>query len=273
MDNCFMVVVLVKDDIMKTIQETYRIRLEQLINECGSQARLSKLTGIAPSQLSQWLNASKISGTNKRRAMSVRTARRLEQATGKPVGWFDQPFNSKTIIQTNVNYPHAIHSTIPVIPVLEIDQAKDFVSEPQSVNLGNCEKVATVVSHSELAFAVRMTDHSMCASENTEETIYKNDILIAEPKIRPRHEDIVVVHIEPLNGSKIGLIAKLEIDPFGTLRLRRTGINIAGDNPMLMPDNAYICGVVIEIKRRIISPEVAKNRIDPHYNPLKPSSS
>ena len=254
---------------MKTIQETYRIRLEQLINEYGSQAKLSQLTGISPSQLSQWLNASKISGTNKRRAMSARTARRLEEATGKPVGWFDQPFNSKTITQNEI-YSHSIHSAIPV---LEIDQAKDFLSEPQSVNLGNCEKVVTVVSHSELAFAVRMIDHSMCASENTEETIYKNDILIVEPKIHPRHEDIVVVYIEPQNGSKIGLIAKLEIDPLGILRLRRTGINIAGDNPMLMPDNAYICGVVIEIKRRIISPEVTKNRIDSHYNPLNPSSS
>ena len=85
--------------------------------------------------------------------------------------------------------------------------------------------------------------------------------------VPPRHEDIVVVNLNP--EKRIGMVAKLEIDPFGNRRLRRTGINIAGENPMELPKGAFICGVVIEVKRRTISPYEVENRIKNEYNPVE----
>ena len=153
------------------------------------------------------------------------------------------------------------------IPLLEIDQAVKYVSQRSQVDIKHSERVATTMPHSDLAFAVRMFDNSMKAEENTEESISKGEILIVEPKIPPRHEDIVVVNLNP--EKQIGMVAKLEIDPFGKRRLRRTGINVAGENLIDLPEGAFICGVVIEIKRRTISFSEAEKRIKNEYNPIE----
>lgn len=153
------------------------------------------------------------------------------------------------------------------MPLLEIEQALDYVTKKKEVSIVNCELVSTTLSHSDRAFAVKMFDNSMKAENTVEEAISKGEILIAEPQIPPRHEDIVVVNLNP--EKRIGMVAKLEIDPFGNRRLRRTGINIAGENPMELPKGAFICGVVIEVKRRTISPYEVENRIKNEYNPLE----
>lgn len=76
---------------MEKIEDIRRARLRLLQQEVGSQAELYRITGIAPSQLSQWANGSPDSKTGKRREMSTSSARRLEMSTGKPEGWMDQP--------------------------------------------------------------------------------------------------------------------------------------------------------------------------------------
>ena len=50
---------------MKTIEETYRERLQMLIEEHGSQTELGKLIDKSPAQISQWINASPDSKTGK----------------------------------------------------------------------------------------------------------------------------------------------------------------------------------------------------------------
>ena len=65
------------------------------------------------------------------------------------------------------------------------------------------------------------------------------------------------------------MVAKLEIDPFGKRRLRRTGINVAGENLLDLRDVAFICGVFIEIKRRTISFSEVEKRIKNEYNPIE----
>lgn len=78
-------------EAMKTIEETRRDRLAMLEQEFGSQVHLAELIGKSPVQISQWKNASKYSGSEKRRSMDSGTARLIEDKTGKPRGWMDQP--------------------------------------------------------------------------------------------------------------------------------------------------------------------------------------
>lgn len=76
---------------VQKIEEIYRERLKLLIEEAGSQAKFSALTGKSPAQISQWVNASKDSKTGKPRTLDRNTARILEAKCGKPEGWMDQP--------------------------------------------------------------------------------------------------------------------------------------------------------------------------------------
>lgn len=76
---------------MQVIEEIRRARLKKLVDEAGSQQKLSERIGKAPAQISQWMNASKDSKTKKPRAMSGAIAREIEDACGKPSGWMDQP--------------------------------------------------------------------------------------------------------------------------------------------------------------------------------------
>ena len=79
---------------MKTIEETYRQRLQMLIDEYGGQGKLSEAINKSASQISQWLNATPDSRTGKPRSLKSETAREIEMATGKPRAWFDQPLDS-----------------------------------------------------------------------------------------------------------------------------------------------------------------------------------
>jgi len=76
---------------MNTVEDNRRKRLALLEREFGTQAVLAEKIGKSPAQVSQWKNASRYSGSEKRRAMDRHTARHIEKMTGKPEGWMDQP--------------------------------------------------------------------------------------------------------------------------------------------------------------------------------------
>jgi len=61
---------LLKNSCMDTIDEIHRQRLALLIKEAGSQKKLADLSGKAPAQVSQWLNASPDSKTGMRSCYS-----------------------------------------------------------------------------------------------------------------------------------------------------------------------------------------------------------
>jgi hypothetical protein len=76
---------------MRTIEEVRLARLQQLVKEAGSQAKLKDRLGMkaTDSTLSQYLNESKGSKTDKPKAMGSVMARRIERALDKPGGWMD----------------------------------------------------------------------------------------------------------------------------------------------------------------------------------------
>lgn len=81
---------------MPTIQEIRRANVTFLIQECaadigrdrGAQAELSRRTGVAATQISQFLNGKQHQG-GEERAMGDDSARKLERGMSKPVGWLD----------------------------------------------------------------------------------------------------------------------------------------------------------------------------------------
>ena len=90
---------------MKTIEETYRERLQLLINEYGSQQELAQMIDKSASQISQWLNGSPDSKTGKPRSLKSDTAREIEKALNKPRGWFDQPLDAIVELENGYTVP------------------------------------------------------------------------------------------------------------------------------------------------------------------------
>lgn len=81
---------------ISTVEENRRQRLIELENEFGSQVALAEKIGKSAAQISQWKNASRYTGSTKRRVMERSTARHIEKMTGKPEGWMDQPVTNPT---------------------------------------------------------------------------------------------------------------------------------------------------------------------------------
>jgi hypothetical protein len=74
-----------------TIDDIRRNNLKALVVEAGGVGKLAARIPRDTSQVSQWLNASKDSKSGKRRNISTDSARKIEHAMGKPVGWMDAP--------------------------------------------------------------------------------------------------------------------------------------------------------------------------------------
>jgi len=74
---------------MKTVEEIRRLRLAALVSEVGTVVRVANTIKRGSAQVSQWLNASPDSRTGKPRTISNASARLIERAFDKPVGWLD----------------------------------------------------------------------------------------------------------------------------------------------------------------------------------------
>jgi hypothetical protein len=76
---------------MKVVEDVRRERLQLLREEFGTLAALNEKLGLnsRDSTLSQYLNQSTGTKSEKPKVMGSAMARRLEQACGKEVGWMD----------------------------------------------------------------------------------------------------------------------------------------------------------------------------------------
>lgn len=91
-------------DGVKLIDDIRRENLERLQKELGSLRALADLLGKDESQVSQWKQGSKNSGTGKPRGMRSETARHIEEKTGKTRGWLDVDHSPEALPTSNV-YP------------------------------------------------------------------------------------------------------------------------------------------------------------------------
>ncbi|AOR64834.1 hypothetical protein [Pectobacterium wasabiae] len=81
---------------MKDIDEIRRENMRLLEVELGGPAEAASRVGMSPAQFTNLKKGAKDSKTGKRRGMRKGTARRLEEAAGKPVGWLDIDHSSPT---------------------------------------------------------------------------------------------------------------------------------------------------------------------------------
>jgi hypothetical protein len=75
---------------MYDIHEIRRQNLQVLLAETDGPTALARQVGMSPSQVSNLIAGARDSRTGNQRGMHAKTARRLEEACGRPRGWLDQ---------------------------------------------------------------------------------------------------------------------------------------------------------------------------------------
>ena len=278
----------------RTIDEIHRERLKMLIEQYGSQVKLAKAIGRHKALVSQWLVGAKRADTGKVRKMGTETARDIEEKLGLPYGWFDQPIqpaqnNKAEQMQVSNNYgsgsQHAtfynLYSgrtrTIPAeslsteqekyletMPLLDIDSGVDFALDSEEylkkIN-DNGNLVSIFIPHSSHTFGIQLPDD--IPEEVAGEHIKKGSIVVIEPKIEPRHGDIVLVGLNYYSGNRRGMIAKCSFGLDNVIRIRYNEMPAAE-----LPEGAWISGVVVEIKRRINPTDTIQVRLNKDWDIL-----
>ena len=270
------------------------IRLQNirlLVDEAGNISELARRIGYnQPSYLYQILNRKAIQN-GKPKNVGENMARKIEAAMGKEPGWLDQPHNDYKAKNINVsnNYggyqntnqynliqqakkeerqellPEEQAEFLKAMPLLDISDAIKYVLDGVAIDelQSASDKIATFINHSDKCFGVKMPDDSMTIIDASDvETVFKGDVLIVEPSIEPRDNDLVMLCLDYSNRRR-PIIARLQVDITGACFIRQPN-RTNGYIPM--PDDALICGVIIEIKRRIMDPDIVKARHDDNWD-------
>lgn len=281
-----------KREISDIEKEECRL-LKQLFNdkkkELGlSQAKIADLIGVTQAAINHYLN-----GTN---ALNASIASEFAKVLGVPVGSFswrlEKEINemsnsliisggvingafhnniggvhnntSYTLNQNTVSKPtkeelsDADKHFLKSMPLLDIDIAVRHLANPDKDRAqiqGDGDRAATFIPHSGHTVGVRMADDVEFAG------IKRGDILIVEPHIPPRDKDLVLICIDN-TGYLRGMVGRLSIAIDGT----HTFIYDGGAG-IPLPDGAFIAGVVVEVKRRLIPTDILLSRLNPDYKP------
>lgn len=281
-----------KREISDIEKEECRL-LKQLFNdkkkELGlSQAKIADLIGVTQAAINHYLN-----GTN---ALNASIASEFAKVLGVPVGSFswrlEKEINemsnsliisggvingafhnniggvhnntSYTLNQNTVSKPtkeelsDADKHFLKSMPLLDIDIAVRHLANPDKDRAqiqGDGDRAATFIPHSGHTVGVRMADDVEFAG------IKRGDILIVEPHIPPRDKDLVLICIDN-TGYLRGMVGRLSIAIDGT----HTFIYDGGAG-IPLPDGAFIAGVVVEVKRRLIPTDILLSRLNLDYKP------
>lgn len=180
---------------MQTVEATRREKLAALIREAGSQTALSEKIEKAPAQISQWLNASINSKTGKPRVMSNAIAREIEEKTGKPAGWMDQP----TQLDLGTNSPTSVSNTEPgpplrgKVPLISWVQAGAWCHAANPHLPGQADRwLDCPVSHSPSTFVLRVRGDSMTAPHGNGKSYPEGCYIFVDPERRT-----------PVNGDRV----------------------------------------------------------------------
>lgn len=104
---------------MKDIDDIRRSNLHVLEQEAGGPSEIAKAIGMSPAQFINLRDGAKDSKTGKPRGMRKETARRIEEAVGKPAGWLDVEHLGTL---AGVLGSHANQQVSPREPAYEIPQ-------------------------------------------------------------------------------------------------------------------------------------------------------
>lgn len=197
------------NDAMQTIEEIYRLRLRMLADELGSQRKLADKLQRSPSQVNQWINGAKDSKTGKSRSLDRSTARYIEQMTGKPEGWMDQPLEQTSA--SNVS-PASIGMTpVPLINYIQAGNWREVVDAFQPGD--GHEIVYTDQQVSGNTFALHIRGDSMYRPDSPD-SFSEGDLVIIDPNVQPRPGEYVAAK----NGNQEATFKKY----------RQRGLNAQG---------------------------------------------
>lgn len=152
---------------------------------------------------------------------------------------------------------------LKALPLLDIDDGVFFVlypNEAQDKIKEKNEKVVSFVYGTSSTIGIKVSDNSVKNTSGNH--IVEGDIIIVEPAVKPRANDIVLVALEAQTKNRRGILAKLKIDFDGNYFLS----NDDYDTPTKMPIGSVICGTVIEVKRRLIEIDIADSRYEKKFN-------
>lgn len=234
---------------MKTLEVIHKENLRRLADELGGVAAAAAKVGCSASQYSQWMNGSTHSATGKPRGMRSSSARRIEQAAGKPVGWLDQS-RTEDVAPTqpfdeNVKPASPSLRRIPVISSIQAGALRDM-ENPYPPGAGYAYEY-TDQDLSEWAFALDVEGLSMMPD------FRPGDRIMVDPDISPNPGDYVVAR----NGSEQATFKKYRprgIDSFGNLIFELVPLN--DDYPTLRSDteSLSVIGVVTEHRKKLRRP-------------------
>lgn len=184
---------------MNTIDEIRRFRLKMLVNQYGSSKALAEIIEKGPSQLSQWINASKDSKTGKPRVVSDEIARMIEKKTGKPRGWMDSvnkplqlgPFSLHLIADQK---SESANPRIGKIPLISWDAAATRVEPFDNYHADDAEDWLPCPPNCKenSAFALRVTGDSM--DDGTPQGYHDGDLIFIDGSRNvPEHNADIVI--------------------------------------------------------------------------------
>lgn len=234
---------------MKTLELIHKENLRLLADELGGVAAAAAKVGCSPSQYSQWMNGSTHSATGKPRGMRSSSARRIEQAVGKPTGWMDQSHTDVAPAQPfDENVKPASDKSLRPIPVISSVQAGALrdMENPYPPGAGYAYEY-TDQDLSEWAFALDVEGLSMLPD------FRPGDRIMVDPEIAPNPGDYVVAR----NGSEQATFKKYRprgIDAAGNLIFELVPLN--DDYPTLRSDteSLSVIGVVTEHRKKLRRP-------------------
>lgn len=274
--------------MLKSISQIRLENVEKLMQSTGlSRKDFSEKSSIAYAQFGQYFanNPQKIIGDN--------IARRIETAFGLEQFWLDQNWggevvanvdnisiggNNTGIIGGTNNTQNNLTQNVSVkdqaeldeisanhykdMPLLDIDMGVKYALDPDALAnlvLNSNQKVLAFIPHTGNTFGIKLP-HNIHGI--TPSTLLQNDILIIEPCVRPRDNDLVLVCLD-YNGAKRGIIARLHIGLDNKPMIKHNELD-----PVSMPINSLICGVVLAVKRHMIDNDNVAVRLDPKWNIL-----
>jgi len=163
---------------MRDIDDIRRDNLKLIEAEAGGPTAAAGLLDMSVAQFSNLRDGAKDSKTGKPRGMRKETARKIEEAAGKHVGWLDVDHSSSSL---NTGFAPVIGGKVPVISWAQAAEFTDGIVWETN------EYVNTWAPVQRYTFALHVLDDRM------EPAIPQGSIIVVEPQLGAAPNDYVIV--------------------------------------------------------------------------------
>lgn len=239
---------------VKISQGTYSQLERGLVKSTTKIAQLADLFGVNP----MWLST----GVGEAFSNTGANIQHNGDNYGNIVGGIGNTQNVSVQDQAELDAISANH--YKDMPLLDIDMGVKYALDPDALAnliLNSNQKVLAFIPHTGNTFGVKLPYDIQGI---TPSALLQNDILIIEPCIRPRDNDLVLVCLNFGKPTQRGMVGRLLMGISGKPMLQYNEFE-----PEPMPVGSLICGVVIAINRHTIDNAMLTARIVPEWDITK----